>query len=141
MITTVFYHVQKIASKIQRNKCISKGLMHVAERYRGTARPRFTKSGESFNWSNPNTAKFRCDLDKKCARYLLSKLYAPGKLDKSSSNPLISATHQWFSACKISLPSVKRCTRKALQNFLTPFSILAPQGDPAPKFTNIGSPH
>jgi len=30
----------------------------------------------------PNAAKFRCDLDKKCARYLLSKIYAPGKLEK-----------------------------------------------------------
>jgi len=92
----------------------------------------------SVDWPDSQRCQISPCSGKKCARYPLSKIYMlPEKWTKIHRNPLRSATHP--SLCQISWRSAKRCTRKALQNMLISCSILAPQGSPRPKLTNLGT--
>jgi len=71
--------------------------------------------------------------------YVLSKICAPEKWTKVHQNRRRLATHKCPPPCQISLHSIKRCTRKALQNFfLHPSLFWCRRKLPGPKFTNLG---
>jgi len=48
---TVGKHVEVVEKPLY--KCISEGLIHVAAWYHGNPGPKFTKFGESIDWSEP----------------------------------------------------------------------------------------
>ena len=67
-------------------KCISDGLMHVAERRRRTPESKFTKFGEEMSiGQTPNHAKF-CGYPTRSVlpRYPRSKICAPEKVSQNS---------------------------------------------------------
>jgi len=80
-------------------------------------------SGLSVNWPDPQPYQFSSRSNKKCARYSVSKICGPGKVNQ---NNLRFATHQ-CPHCQISSRLAKRCTRKVLHNF---FCTLHYSGNP-----------
>ena len=112
--------------------------MHVAAWYRGTPGRKFAKFGEQVSIARPLIMPYLVILrQKKCPRYLLSRICAPKKSTKVHQKSL-PATHQCPSSCQTPLRSAKRCTSKALEFFLQPSLFWRPRGPPGPKFTNLG---
>jgi len=108
--------------------------MHVAAWYRGT--PPHTKvheiRGISVNGPDPKPFQFSPCSDKRCARYLLSKIHAPGKVGQSSQKSL--------KICYASMPSiVPNFITLDQTNFLHLQYFGVPGGPSRPKFTNLGS--
>ena len=98
----------------------------------GIAGPPDKSSSNSKNWKKcwlarplmvPNFVALRQEV---CEISNVKNFCSPEKWTKVHQNRLRPATHKCPSLCQISSSSAKQCTRKVLQNFLTPFSILVP---------------
>jgi len=77
----------------------------------------------------PNHAKF-CGDPTRSVRDIRDQNRAPEKVHQNSPKSLKTCYALKPASCQIPSRSVKPPWRKPLQNFVTPFNILATQGDP-----------
>ena len=119
--------------------------MHVAAQYRGTPNQSSLNSAKNVDWSDPQGCQISLRCHKKCLRYPMSKIFAPGKVDHSLSNSL--------NTCYAPMPLIMSNfialgRTKALQNFLHPQYFGAPgalyakvhqfwQASPSTKLSNF----
>jgi len=105
--------------------------MHVSSRNRRTPESKFTKFGEEMSiGQTPNCAKFCGDPTKSVRDICGPKFVLREKVDQNSSKLL--------KTCYLLKPPIvpnfveinENTLCKSITEFFTPFSILAPQGDP-----------